>query len=229
MTQAVDHVDRMIQSGRGGAVLAVNPEKVVRARNDPTLLAILHEAGLLIPDGIGVVAAARLAGLCRAERLPGADLMPALCALAERRRYPVFLYGARPQSNAGAVMYLRGRYPRLSIAGQQHGYLAEDEMPGLAERIRSSGTRILFVGLGSPRQERWLRCHLPMLPGVVGQGVGGTFDALSGIVPRAPMWAQRGNVEWLWQMVQQPERLRRLPIRLGFAMMVLRHRLVGHV
>lgn len=222
MPQAVRAVEHMLRGNRAQAVIAVNPEKVIKAQADDALLRRLHSAGLLIPDGIGVVAAARLLGLARMRRVPGSELMPELCALAARRGVPVFLYGASPEVNAKAGAVLRARYPGLRIAGSQHGYVEDAQQQAVVEQINASGAEILFVALGSPKQEMWMERYLPQLRVKVCQGVGGTFDVLAGRVRRAPWLWRRLHLEWLYRLLSQPKRLLRQTALPQFAFQVLR-------
>ena len=163
MTQAVLIADDMVRGGRKGAIFAINPEKIIAAGENAPLLQAINEAALLIPDGIGAVLAARLAGVRIGPRVPGADLMPELCALAANRGYPVFVFGARPEVTPRACMALKEAYPGLRIAGYQNGYLTAAEANALPERINESGARLLFVGLGSPQQELWIHENLERL------------------------------------------------------------------
>jgi N-acetylglucosaminyldiphosphoundecaprenol N-acetyl-beta-D-mannosaminyltransferase len=227
LSQALGVVEEMIQCDRPGTVIAVNPEKVIKARKNPGLLAPLREARLLIPDGIGVVMAARLLGLGRMERVPGSDLMPAICALAARKGYRIFLFGASPEVNRDAMFVLKRRFPGIRIVGGQHGYLKEDEMPDLIDRINASGAEVLFIALGSPRQEAWLARYLPLLKVKVCQGVGGTFDVLSGRVKRAPAVFRRIHLEWLYRLLSEPRRLLRQTALPRFAMRVLWQFVIG--
>ncbi len=227
MASALGRVEAMARGDRCRTVIAVNPEKVMKACEDADLLAALRAADLLIPDGIGVVLAARLLGLGRMRRVPGSELMPAICGLAVRSGLSVFLYGARPEVNARAGEVLRERYPGLRIAGLEHGYVPEDGMADLIARIDASGADILFVGLGSPRQELWMARHAAALGVKVCQGVGGTFDVLAGRVKRAPALFLRLNLEWFYRLVSEPSRLARQSALPRFAAAVLRERLRG--
>lgn len=226
MQRAVAVVDQMVRGNRCELVLAVNPEKVMAARQDPLLLATLQQAGLLIPDGIGVVLAARLLGGGRITRVPGADLMPALCNLAADRGHAVYLYGAAPQTNSAAVDVLRSRFPSLKIAGHTHGFHADDDVAGTVEDINRSGADILFVALGSPKQERWMSQHRDDLRVKVCQGVGGSFDVLAGIVKRAPPGFRHANLEWLYRLISQPRRAARQRVLPQFAFQVMKSRLL---
>ncbi len=207
MDSALSMIDAMIASGGSHKVLAVNPEKVMAAQADRSIADSLRSASLLIPDGIGVVLATRLLHGRPIRRVAGADLMPEICALAARRDYKVFLYGGRDEINKAAVAELQRRYPQLSVVGSQHGYLDDDQMPQLVQRINASGAQVLFLALGSPRQELWMEEHLPHLSVAVCQGVGGTFDVLAGAVKRAPMVFQRLHLEWFFRLLSDPRRI----------------------
>lgn len=229
MVDAVNEAESWILHGmRPQTIFAVNPEKIIKAQSDATLLAGLRRSGLLIPDGIGVVVAARLLGLGKMKRVPGSELMPALCELAARKGFGVFLYGASPEVNAKAAAELEQRYPGIKIAGRQHGYVNEDEMPALVRQLNGSGAQILFVALGSPRQELWMDKYLPQLTSVrVCQGVGGTLDVIAGHVNRAPLFFRRIHLEWLYRLLSQPRRLLRQTALPRFAAQVVRARIAG--
>ena len=197
------------QMTRPGYIMAVNPEKVRVARRDPELLACLRNATLLIPDGIGVVKAVRWLQGLRLARVAGADLFERLCQVSAAGSLRLFLYGATEEVNRGAVETLRARYPGIQIVGRANGYVADAEMADLVARINAAAPDILFVGLGSPRQERWISAHLPELQVRFCMGVGGTYDTVTGKVRRAPRWCQRLGVEWLYRLVRQPSRLLR--------------------
>ncbi len=225
MPGALAAIDELIEAGRPRAVLAVNPEKVMFAHRDPALFAALEAAGLLIPDGIGVVLAARLLRGARLERVTGVDLMLELCAHAAERGYKLYLYGARPESNRQAVAELRRRHPGIRIVGHRDGYTRPEDMPALIEDINASGADILFVGLGSPRQELWIHEHLAALRVPVCQGVGGSLDVVAGRIRRAPRFVRRFYLEWLYRLIRQPARAVRQSVLPQFAFEVLREKL----
>lgn len=223
MMQAVAVADDMVRSNRQGTILAINPEKIIGAAEQPKLRDALDSAALLIPDGIGAVMAARLRGVKGIERVPGAELMPRLCALARDRGYGIYLYGGRPEVNQRAAERLPELYPGLKIAGRHHGFLDEREQEALIHDINRSGAQILFVALGSPRQEVWMNRHLKDLTTVrVCQGVGGTFDVIAGRVRRAPAAWRALNLEWFYRFLQEPQRARRLPALVHFTWRVVR-------
>lgn len=226
MGQALEAVDAMLAADTVRAVMAVNPEKVMKARHEPALLGALQRAGLLLPDGVGVVWAARLLGLGRMERVPGSELMPRLCERAARRGDRVFLFGGSPEVNERAAHALARRYPGIRIVGREHGYLKAEDMPGLIRRINDSQADILFVALGSPEQELWIDRYVSSLRVKVCQGVGGTFDVLAGRVRRAPELLRTCHLEWLYRLVSNPSRVGRQAALPRFAWLVLRELVV---
>jgi len=227
MARALDCVEEIIEGGRPEMVIAVNPEKVIKARRDRWLLSLLPRAGLLIPDGAGVVFAARLLGLGRMERVTGSDLMLAMCERAAARGYRLFLFGGSPEVNQQAAEALRRRYARIQIVGREHGYLQDDQMPGLIGRINASRADVLFVALGSPRQEQWMHRYLDQLQVKVCQGVGGTFDVIAGRVKRAPLTFRSLHLEWFYRLITQPSRIIRQTALPQFAVQVLWKRVIG--
>ena len=228
MSDAVRVTEHWIEMGEHPlAILAVNPEKVIRAQRDPTLLATLQASGLLIPDGIGVVFAVRLLGLGQIERVPGSELMPKLCERSAQRGYKIFLFGANQEVISQAAEVLLQRYSGLNIVGTQHGYVKEEEMPSVITAINSSQADLLFVALGSPKQELWMTRYLPALNVKVCQGVGGTFDVIAGRVKRAPLGFRLLHLEWFYRLLSQPSRMFRQTALPMFALCVLRKRLLG--
>ena len=221
LAMVADAVNRRAQM----TVLAVNPEKVVNARDNPELTRALLSAELLIPDGIGAVLALRAYGH-RAERVPGSELMPALCERAAQRGWRVFLLGARPEVCREAAAALQRRWPGLQVAGVRDGYFTAAQQDGVIAEINASGADLLFVALGSPRQELWIATHRHRLRVSLLQGVGGTFDVLAGRVRRAPAIWRRCNLEWLYRLLSDPRRLSRQRALPVFAWRLLRDRLL---
>lgn len=229
MDQSLAALDGFVrrQQGPPAVVLAVNPEKVFLIRSDPRLMESFRRADLLVPDGIGVTLAARWIHHAAIGRVPGVDLMSRVCEAAPRAGYRLFVFGGREHVNAQAVAVLQARHAGIEIVGRAYGYVPADEMPSLVDRINASGADILFVGLGSPVQERWIETWRASLRVKVCQGVGGSLDAISGVVPRAPRVFRRLGLEWLYRLAAQPWRVRRQARLLRFAGEVLAARLRG--
>jgi N-acetylglucosaminyldiphosphoundecaprenol N-acetyl-beta-D-mannosaminyltransferase len=227
MDEAVAWVDSAMREHGPSSILAVNPEKVMRAQHNPVLLSALRTAHLVIPDGIGVVLAARLLRLGSMSRVPGSELMPAICERAAEHGRTAFLFGASPEVNEEVGRLLPERYPGMRVAGRQHGYIKEDDMPALIKAINRSQADILFVALGSPKQEYWINRYLPYLRVKICQGVGGTFDVLAGRVKRAPKLFLGLHLEWFYRLASDPRRLRRQTALPLFAYHVLKDKFVN--
>lgn len=204
---AVEAVERLLQDGRPHLVVTANPEAVMAARRDPELAAVIRTADLVVADGIGIVWASRHLRRPLPARVPGIELMEALCDRAARAGRGIYLLGGAPGVAERAAQTLVRRYPGLRIAGTHHGYFSNDA--AVVARIAASGAEFLFAGLGMPRQERWLGRHLDGLRVRVAMGVGGSLDVLAGRTPRAPGWVRRIHLEWLYRLARQPSRWRR--------------------
>ncbi len=225
MTQALERVNAFIKRGKGvHTVFASNPEKNFSVPKDLFLYNMFEEADMLIPDGIGMVLAARWLYKSKLERVPGCELMQNTCAMAADKGYKIFIYGAKEEVNEVAVETLKKRHPTIEIVGRQNGYLLEEEMPELIDRINKSGAEILFLALGSPKQELWIATHRDQLNTVrVCQGIGGTLDVLAGTVKRAPEFYCKTGTEWLYRLLSEPTRLKRQLSLPKFAFQVFRY------
>ncbi len=203
-------------------IFAVNPEKNFSVPKDAILYETFRSADLLIPDGIGIVLAARMLYGTKLTRIPGVEFMEDVCALAAREGHKVFIYGAREEVNKAAVEILKKRYPCLSIAGRSNGYVKKEEMQALIHRINVSRADILFLALGSPKQERWFAAHKGFLKNVkVCQAIGGTLDTIAGKVKRAPKIWCKFSAEWLYRLISEPRRIKRQKVLPVFAVMVV--------
>jgi N-acetylglucosaminyldiphosphoundecaprenol N-acetyl-beta-D-mannosaminyltransferase len=224
--QAIERVRGFFIGDKPRSIFAVNPEKNFSVPKDPVLYRVFKQADLLIPDGIGIVLAARLLHGALLDRVPGVEFMQDICRLAVVENKSVFIYGAREAVNQSAAEKLRVQFPGLRIAGRSDGYVPESQMPELVRRINASGADILFLALGSPRQEKWFAAHAPELLHVkVCQGIGGTLDTIAGTVRRAPAAWQRISAEWLYRLLSEPQRIGRQKVLPIFAFRVLMARL----
>ena len=218
---AIECVSIFLKHGRRPhAIFASNPEKNFSVPADPDLYKVYGEADILLPDGIGMVYAARLLHGRVFPRIPGSEFIFDICRLAARDGHGIFVYGAKEEVNAGAVKILEERFPGLRIAGRANGYVKD--MDALVQQINESGAKILFIALGSPKQERWFATHRGSLKGVkVVQGVGGTLDTVTGHVKRAPeIWCSL-NLEWLYRLIDDPRRIARQKVLPIFVALVL--------
>ena len=199
--------------GRSATVCLANVDMLTRARHRPALAAALDDAALVLTDGMPLVWALRTLGGLTApgavERISGPSLTLALLDQAQAQGLPVYFYGGGTAELDLLVRNLRQRFPGLRIAGAESPPLLPEEPPEDAAalaRIRASGARLVFVGLGCPKQEFWMRRHAPRLEAVC-LGVGYAFPLLAGTQTRAPVWMQRSGLEWLYRLAQEPGRL----------------------
>ena len=202
-------------------VCTVNPEFIMTARRHPACAQALAAADLCTPDGVGVLWAARLAGVRLNERVTGSDGIHRLCERAAEQGWRVFFLGAAPGVAERAAAELTRLYPGLPVAGTYGGSPAESDWPQIRQRLAAAPADLLFVAYGHPRQDIWIHQHKEELPVAVALGVGGAFDFVAGITPRAPLWLRRLGLEWLFRLARQPWRWRRMAILPLFALLVL--------
>jgi len=208
MEKAIDCACHLAKDrGKVSTIVAVNPEKSYAMHQSHEIQDFIQNADLVIPDGIGIVIASRILHGSRLSRVPGADLMQEICRVSGERGIRIFIYGATEEVNTGAVAKLRERYPDILIVGRRNGFVKETEMEGLVQEINDSNADILFLALGSPRQERWMNTYGPKLNVGVCMGIGGTLDTITGTVKRAPKFMQKIHLEWFYRLVKQPSRL----------------------
>jgi N-acetylglucosaminyldiphosphoundecaprenol N-acetyl-beta-D-mannosaminyltransferase len=182
----------------------VNVHSVTVANARPDMMTALRNSDLVLPDGSGLALACRVAGLPIRENLNGTDFVPQVIAEAERIGCSVYLLGARKEIIDACVQRVRNLFPRLTIAGWRHGHFAEEELPEILEGIRAAQADLLLVGMGSPFQELWIDRYGRDLGARVSCGVGGLFDFLSGLTPRAPAWMRKSGLEWVYRFAHNP-------------------------
>lgn len=205
MDETVARIGRAIDEGRPIAHLGVNAANFVLAHDDPAYRADLERAELVTADGQSVVWGARLYGIGVPERVTGIDLMESLVTAAVDRGWSVYLLGAREEVVESVAQRMEAAGVR--VAGRHHGYFPEDRSTDVAAEIRATGATLLFVGMTTPRKERFV-IHEALPAGIpFSMGVGGSFDVLAGELSRAPKLAQRLGLEWLFRLVQEPRRL----------------------
>jgi N-acetylglucosaminyldiphosphoundecaprenol N-acetyl-beta-D-mannosaminyltransferase len=183
---------------------------VMEARKNGQLRSILNQADIATPDGMPLVWALRSFGMPGQERVYGPNLMLTLCAQAEEQGHRIFLYGGRAEVLDTLCNNLRTRYPRLVIAGSYSPPfrpLTQSEEASVRDMISAARPDLLFVGISTPKQERWMAEHRDCFPGVIMIGVGAAFDFHSGRVKQAPAWMQRSGLEWLFRLLSEPARL----------------------
>ncbi len=200
-------IEQALRSNASIRLEGLNVAKLVDARRTPSLMQALEEAERVHIDGAGIYLGLKWLTPCVPPRRAGIDLLGDLCALAARLDVPIFLLGAKAHVVDTTAQRLIERYPGLRIAGVHHGYFKAEEEADIAQAIRASGAKLLFIGISSPKKEHFLHHHWEQLGVNLGMGVGGSFDVLSGQLPRAPRWVQRIGMEWCFRMLLEPRRL----------------------
>jgi len=222
--KAIDLVAEHIQSREPYWILAVNPEKIIKARSQKDLFDLLSKADLFIPDGVGVLLAGKLKGEMFPQRVTGADLFDRLMIEAAKHSWKVFLLGAAPGVAGVVAEKYRQRFSTLQIVGVHDGYFRAGEEPQVCAAIQTAEPDLVFVAMGSPRQEELIYYRLKKLGIPVCMGVGGSFDVVAGKVNRAPKWMQKVGLEWSYRLLREPRRILRMAALPKFLWQVLRER-----
>ena len=191
-------------------VVTANAEMVMAAHKNIAFREIMNRAGLVLPDGAGVVWASRIYGQPVPERVAGYDIVQELLSVSAVKGFRVFFFGSAPGIAAAAVNQAIMRNPSLHCVGIRDGYFDKTNEAEILSEICEKKPDILLCALGSPKQEFWLAENLQKLKVPVTIGVGGTFDVMAGKIKRAPLWMQKSSLEWLFRLAQQPKRFIRM-------------------
>lgn len=207
---ALGQFDAWIAAGAREYVCVADVHAVMQSRWDEGFRAIHNGAGIVTPDGMPLVWLCRLAGRGMVSRVYGPDLLLATCAHSIARGYRHFFYGGAPGVAATLADRLRARFPGLTVAGTYappFRALSADEMAETAALIEAARPDLVWVGLSTPKQERWMATFRPLLTAPILVGIGAAFDFHSGGKPQAPFWIQRSGFEWLFRLATEPRRL----------------------
>jgi N-acetylglucosaminyldiphosphoundecaprenol N-acetyl-beta-D-mannosaminyltransferase len=185
----------------------MNVAKLVQMHSDEELAQSILRADLIGADGVPLVWASRLLGRSLPGRVNGTDLMYKLLEKGNEKGYRIFFFGAKEDVLERILRKVRVGYPGVNIAGYHHGYFDPTEELKIACEIRQSRADILFIAFGSPKKELWVKQYFHVMRVPVIHGVGGSFDVLAGIVPRAPIWMQKSGLEWLFRLLYEPRRM----------------------
>jgi N-acetylglucosaminyldiphosphoundecaprenol N-acetyl-beta-D-mannosaminyltransferase len=209
-----------IRHNQKSFIVAINPEKIMKAQNDAQLMELLNKADFQIPDGVGILLASKLRGGKIRQRVTGIDLMMHLCKAFAKNNKSIFLYGGQPGVAEKACECLKILYPGINITGVLNGYEKDEQI--VRSTINRANPDIVFVALGSPVQEYWIVNNMNHLSAQVFQGVGGSFDVISGRVKRAPSIFRRFGLEWLYRLLKEPVRWKRQTILPKFLIKALK-------
>ena len=208
MKETLEIIDKRITSKQCLHHVVVNAGKIVAMQGDEQLMQSVNEADLINADGQAVVWASKVLGKPLKERVAGIDLMSNLVQLAHTKGYKIFFLGATQEVLTKVVDTYSNQYSESIIAGYRNGYFSRDEEEEIAQQIANSGAQILFVAISSPTKENFIYTHRHILAKVnFVMGVGGSFDVVSGLVKRAPVWMQNTGLEWLYRLIQEPKRM----------------------
>lgn len=197
--EALEEVERLIADGGSHYIVTPNPEILLHARANPSFRSVLNGAALSLCDGIGLYLALRTKGICMPERICGADFIEDICRAAEKKGWSICCIGAHNAVRARSMRVLRDHYPDLIV--QDGGEGAGDLPP----------CDIAFAALGAPKQEFWMSEQIARGSSAkIMMGVGGAFDMISGVLPRAPRIMRKAGLEWLWRLILEPRRWRRI-------------------
>jgi len=230
LDKAVATIDRWIADGERTYVCTLAVHGVVESQSEPDMRNIYRTAAMVAPDGMPVVWLLRRLGYRAADRVCGPDLMPALLRLSQERGYRHFLYGSSEKTLSLLQENVGRDFPGARIVGcysPPYRALTDDEEREVDQLVNAADPDIVWVGLGAPKQDRWMAAHRATLKAPVLIGVGAAFDMLAGTVTRAPRFLQRTGCEWMFRLAQEPRRLSRRYLRINskFAMMLIGEKL----
>jgi len=230
---ALGRVENLVDSGRKAYAVTPNVDHVVLAEQDPYFLKIYREADLVIPDGMALLWAARFLGTPLREKISGSDFLIRFSSPAAARGYRVFYLGGKAGAAAASAEILTKKFPGLNVVGTCDpplGFELERQSNSrVIDEINRSGCDIIFVGLGTPKQEKWIYENRRHYEARMSFPVGAGFDFVSGKSRRAPLWMQQSGMEWFWRLSREPVRLgRRYLIRdLKFLPLICRQKAEG--
>jgi N-acetylglucosaminyldiphosphoundecaprenol N-acetyl-beta-D-mannosaminyltransferase len=208
-------------SGMPHKIIPVNPEMIMIAHEKPEFKQVLNKASLVLPDGIGVVMASRILGKPIKQRVTGVDTVKQIVRLAKDNGWRIFLLGAAEGVAELARAQFDKEFPGVQIVGTYAGSPNEDERENILKIIKVTKPDILFVAYGAPKQEMWVEQNFLALKVPLVMCVGGTFDFVCGLKPRAPSWMQSIGLEWLYRLKREPWRWKRMLALPRFAFRVI--------
>jgi N-acetylglucosaminyldiphosphoundecaprenol N-acetyl-beta-D-mannosaminyltransferase len=224
VAEALEWIEAALAARAPRQICTGNPEFLMAAQRDREFFDVLNRADLVVPDGVGLLFAARWLGRRLPERVAGSDLIYRIAERAAQRGWRIYFLGAAEGVAARAAEKLRGMYPGLKVAGTFVGSPGPEEEEAIVARVRAAQPDILLAAYGAPQQDKWIARNKERLGVPVSIGVGGAFDFVAGEARRAPMWIQRWGLEWLHRLWRQPRRARRIFTAVVlFPLAVLRH------
>jgi len=207
MQETINLIHKAIEEARPIHHVVINAAKVVNAQKDEALKESIVSCDIINADGQAIVWAANFLNSPLPERVAGIDLMQNLVKLAAEKKYRIFFLGAKEEVVKEVVNVYIKTYGNEIIAGYRNGYFSKEEEQAVAKQIAGSEASILFVAMSSPKKEIFLNTYKHLIKTPFIMGVGGSFDVVSGLVKRAPVWMQKGGLEWFFRVMQEPRRM----------------------
>jgi len=224
-SHALECISDRVENRRKTVVFAVNPEKIYRAYHDENLKKLINDADIQICDGIGTVYAVKLLFGKNLKRCTGIQLFLELVQKASQKEFKIYLLGASDESNRLASSNLFKMHPSLKIVGRHNGYFEDSQE--IIKQMNESQAEMLFVAMGSPKQEIWIAKYKDKIAAPFCMGIGGALDVVSGKARRAPKFFQKAGMEFLYRIITNPKRWRRQIVLPKFALVVLKERFCG--
>jgi N-acetylglucosaminyldiphosphoundecaprenol N-acetyl-beta-D-mannosaminyltransferase len=207
MEQALDNINKAIQSKKSLHIGMLNAAKVVNMKRNPDLGEDVNSSDMILADGNAVVVASKLLNKPLPERIAGIDLMHAILEQGNKLNYRVYCLGATEEISEKVEKEILSRYPGVVIAGRRNGYFSSSDEEEIAQQIANSHADVIFVAITSPKKEQFMAKWNNVMQVPVVHGVGGSFDVLAGKVQRAPLLWQKCGMEWFYRVLQEPRRL----------------------
>ena len=208
--QALQQIGEFIENGEPHQIVTANAEIIYQASKNEKMRNVINAAQMVTADGSGVVWASRQLGQPLAQRVTGIDLVNSICQQSAKEKWKIYILGSAPGVAATAAVNIRNKFPGCNIIGTHHGYFNAKEEKQILAELEQLKPDVLFVALGAPKQEYWIADHVQKLGIPVAMGIGGSMDVLSGNVKRAPKWMQKMSLEWLYRLLIQPTRFKRV-------------------
>lgn len=209
-SEALRRIGQFIASGTPHQIVTANAEIIYQASKNEKMKKVINAAQMVTADGSGVVWASRQLGQPLSQRVTGIDLVNSICAQSAKDKWKIYILGSAPGVAATAANNIRDKFPGCNIVGTHHGYFKAQEEKQIIAELEQLKPDVLFVALGAPKQEYWIADHIQQLNIPVAMGIGGSMDVLSGNVKRAPRWMQKMSLEWLYRLLIQPARFKRV-------------------
>lgn len=208
--EIIEEITQRIKNNQKYRIISINLNKIILANQNKEMIQIINSFDCFIPDGISIVKASNELK----ERITGIDLFEKICSEHEKIGAKIFLYGAQEEIVKAAKTNLQEKYKNIKIVGYENGFIKNNE--DLIKKINDSGANIVFIAMGSPKQEKWIYENSAKIKANIFMGVGGTFDIVSDRLKRAPKWIRKMGIEWLYRMLKEPKRLKNVPLQIKY-------------